>query len=46
LDPPHTSVGAHAVPHAPQWSGSAERSAHALPHAVKGAVQLATHAPL
>jgi hypothetical protein len=39
-------VGVHAVAQAPQWSGSAPRSAHALPHAVNGLVQPATHAPL
>jgi hypothetical protein len=36
----HTSLGGHAIPHAPQFAGSDVRSTHAPPQLVRGAHEL------
>lgn len=42
----HTRPGAQLFPQWPHWNGSSERSTHPLPHAVRPALHVATHAPL
>jgi hypothetical protein len=44
--PPQTSPAAHACPQPPQWFGSLEVSAHALPHRLKPALHVKPHWPL
>jgi len=45
VPPEHAAPGAQTVPHAPQFAGLADKSAHAAPHCVSPAAHDDAHAP-